>query len=310
MLISVGEEETASPKVSAMTLKMWDLDKIQAEGSSTNVPTCIRSIRVFTNKYPESQITAFVVYEETPPVLLVCIGLDTGYIYCMRGDIARERISRVRLTVDPSSSDSQQPPTAASPVTGLGFRAEGSLLQLFAVSTSSINLFDMHEQPPQKHVLDQLGAEGQCVAMSDNQDLVVGRTEAVYFYEVDGRGPCWAFEGEKQFIAWFRGYLLVVTSDVRRPNKNVLNIYDLKNKFIAFSTPIGEVGHILCEWGTVTLLTRDQQVLYIGEKDMGSKLDMLFRKNLYTIAINLVSANCASFSFQDDLCAHLALMVA
>ncbi|CAK9881117.1 unnamed protein product [Sphagnum jensenii] len=290
MLISVGEEETASPKVSAMTLKMWDLDKIQAEGSSTNVPTCIRSIRVFTNKYPESQITAFVVYEETPPVLLVCIGLDTGYVYCMRGDIARERISRVRLTVDPSSSDSQQPPTAASPVTGLGFRAEGSLLQLFAVSTSSINLFDMHEQPPQKHVLDQLGAEGQCVAMSDNQDLVVGRTEAVYFYEVDGRGPCWAFEGEKQFIAWFRGYLLVVTSDVRRPNKNVLNIYDLKNKFIAFSTPIGEVGHILCEWGTVTLLTRDQQVLYIGEKDMGSKLDMLFRKNLYTIAINLVQS--------------------
>ncbi|CAK9235224.1 unnamed protein product [Sphagnum troendelagicum] len=290
MLISVGEEETASPKVSAMTLKMWDLDKIQAEGSSTNVPTCIRSIRVFTNKYPESQITAFVVYEETPPVLLVCIGLDTGYIYCMRGDIARERISRVRLTVDPSSSDSQQPSTAASPVTGLGFRAEGSLLQLFAVSTSSINLFDMHEQPPQKHVLDQLGAEGQCVAMSDNQDLVVGRTEAVYFYEVDGRGPCWAFEGEKQFIAWFRGYLLVVTSDVRRPNKNVLNIYDLKNKFIAFSTPIGEVGHILCEWGTVTLLTRDQQVLYIGEKDMGSKLDMLFRKNLYTIAINLVQS--------------------
>ncbi|CAM6025247.1 unnamed protein product [Sphagnum balticum] len=290
MLISVGEEETASPKVSAMTLKMWDLDKIQAEGSSTNVPTCIRSIRVFTNKYPESQITAFVVYEETPPVLLVCIGLDTGYIYCMRGDIARERISRVRLTVDPSSSDSQQPPTAASPVTGLGFRAEGSLLQLFAVSTSSINLFDMHEQPPQKHVLDQLGAEGQCVAMSDNQDLVVGRTEAVYFYEVDGRGPCWAFEGEKQFIAWFRGYLLVVTSDVRRPSKNVLNIYDLKNKFIAFSTSIGEVGHILCEWGTVTLLTRDQQVLYIGEKDMGSKLDMLYRKNLYTIAINLVQS--------------------
>jgi hypothetical protein len=139
---------------------------------------------------------------------------------------------------------------------------------------------------------------------------VVGRTEAVYFYEVDGRGPCWAFEGEKQFIAWFRGYLLVVTSDVRRPSKNVLNIYDLKNKFIAFSTSIGEVGHILCEWGTVTLLTRDQQVLYIGEKDMGSKLDMLYRKNLYTIAINLVSVNCASFSFQDVLCAHLALMVA
>jgi len=61
MLISVGEEETASPKVSAMTLKMWDLDKIQVEGSSTNVPTCIRSIRIFTNKYPESQVCFLVL---------------------------------------------------------------------------------------------------------------------------------------------------------------------------------------------------------------------------------------------------------
>ena len=117
---------------------------------------------------------------------------------------------------------------------------------------------------------------------------MVGRPEAVYFYEVDGRGPCWAFEGDKQFIAWFRGYLLVVSADPRKPNKNDFNIYDLKNKFIAYSTSVGEVTHVLCEWGTVTLLTQDQQILCIAEKDMGSKLDMLFRRNLYTIAINLV----------------------
>jgi len=68
--------------------------------------------------------------------------------------------------VDPAASDGQKP---ASAVTGLGFRVEGQILQLFAVTTSSVNLFDMHNQSPQKNVIDQLGAEGRCVAMSDNQ---------------------------------------------------------------------------------------------------------------------------------------------
>jgi hypothetical protein len=106
---------------------------------------------------------------------------------------------------------------------------------------------------------------------------VVGRPEAVYFYEVDGRGPCWAFEGSKQVVAWFRGYLVVI------------NIYDLKNKLIVYSISVGDVAHVLCEWGTIILLTQDQQILCIAEKDMGSKLDMLFRRSLYTVAINLVS---------------------
>ena len=45
---------------------------------------------------------------------------------------------------------------------------------------------------------------------------------------------------------------------------------------------------MLCEWGNIILLTSDHKFLCIGEKDMEGKLDMLYKKNLYTIAINLV----------------------
>lgn len=121
-----------------------------------------------------------------------------------------------------------------------------------------------------------------------DKDLVLGRSEAIYFYEVDGRGPCWAFEGEKKYIGWFRGYLLAVIGDVKKPEKNTFNIYDLKNKLIAFSAVVGEVAHVLSEGGNLTVLTKDHKHLYIREKDMGSKLEMLFKKNLYTVAINLV----------------------
>lgn len=130
------------------------------------------------------------------------------------------------------------------------------------------------------------------LSLSCNQELIIGRPEAVYFYEVDGRGPCWAFEGEKKFLGWFRGYLLCVIAD-QRNEKNTFNIYDLKNHLIAHSLVVKEVSHMLCEWGNIILIMADKTALCTGEKDMESKLDMLFKKNLYTVAINLVQSQQA-----------------
>lgn len=114
----------------------------------------------------------------------------------------------------------------------------------------------------------------------------------MYFYDVDGRGPCWAFEGEKKFLGWFRGYLLCVIAD-QRNGKNTFNVYDLKNRLIAHSLVVNEVSHMLCEWGNIILIMADKSALCIGEKDMESKLDMLFKKNLYTVAINIVQSQQA-----------------
>lgn len=50
---------------------------------------------------------------------------------------------------------------------------------------------------------------------------------------------------------------------------------------------------MLCEWGYIVLIMSDRKVLFIGEKDMESKLDMLFKKNLYNVAINLVHSQHA-----------------
>lgn len=108
------------------------------------------------------QITSFLVLEEAPPILLVAIGLDNGCIYCIQGDISRERIKRFRLQIDMNNQDKSQ-----SAITGLGFRVDGQALQLFAVSPSSVNLFNLHTQQPRGQVLDQIGSSATCVAMSD-----------------------------------------------------------------------------------------------------------------------------------------------
>lgn len=285
-LVTIGEDEQVSPQHSAMCLKVFDLDKMEPEGTSTTSPDCIGILRIFTNQFPEAKITSFLVLEEAPPILLIAIGLDNGCIYCIQGDIARERITRFKLQVDNSLNRGH------SAISGLGFRLDGAALQLFAVTPDSVSLFSMQNQPPLRQTLDQIGCNVNSVTMSDRSELIIGRPEAVYFYEVDGRGPCWAFEGEKKCLGWFRGYLLCVIAD-QRNNKNTFNVYDLKNRLIAHSFVVKEVSHMLCEWGNILLIMADKSALCIAEKDMESKLDMLFKKNLYTVAINLVQSQQA-----------------
>ncbi|KAK7382808.1 hypothetical protein VNO80_01897 [Phaseolus coccineus] len=286
-LVTIGGDEQLTPQQSALCLKVFDLDKMQPESSSTTSPDCVGILRIFTNQFPEAKITSFLVLEEVPPILLIAIGLDNGSIYCIKGDIARERITRFRLQVE-----NNQPDKTLSAVTGLGFKVDGQSLQLFAVTPSSVSLFSLHNQPPRRQTLDQIGCGVNSVAMSERSELIIGRPEAVYFYEIDGRGPCWAFEGEKKLLGWFRGYLLCVIAD-QRTGKHTFNIYDLKNRLIAHSALVKEVSHMLYEWGNIILIMNDKSALCIGEKDMESKLDMLFKKNLYTVAINLVQTQQA-----------------
>ncbi|KAE8676320.1 Vacuolar protein-sorting-associated protein 11-like protein [Hibiscus syriacus] len=263
-LVSIGEDEQISPQQSGMCLKVFDLDKMQPEGSSITSPDCIGILRIFTNQFPQAKITSFLVLEEAPPILHIAIGLDNGCIYCIKGDIARERITRFKLQVDSASGDGN------SSVTGLGFRVDGQALLLFAVTPNSVSLFSMQSQPPRRQTLDQIGCDVNSVAMSDRSELIIGRPEALYFYEVDGCD--------------------------QRNGKNTFNIYDLKNKLIANSLVVKEVSLMLCEWGNIILIMTDNSALCIGEKDMESKLDMLFKKNLYTVAINLVQTQQADAS--------------
>lgn len=54
-----------------------------------------------------------------------------------------------------------------SSITGLGFRVDGQALQLFAVTPDSVTLFSLHNQPPKRQTLDQIGSNINSVAMSD-----------------------------------------------------------------------------------------------------------------------------------------------
>ncbi|EDO40102.1 predicted protein, partial [Nematostella vectensis] len=71
---------------------------------------------------------------------------------------------------------------------------------------------------------------------------------ALYFYQPDGRGPCLAFE--------------------------------------AFTGTFPGVIEVLSEWGNLYVLTMDKKIFQLEEKPTQTKLEILFKKNLYALAIS------------------------
>jgi len=55
-LVTIGEDEQLTPQQSALCLKVFDLDKMQSESTSTASPDCVGILRIFTNQFPEAMV--------------------------------------------------------------------------------------------------------------------------------------------------------------------------------------------------------------------------------------------------------------
>ena len=75
---------------------------------------------------------------------------------------------------------------------------------------------------------------------------------------------------------------------------NLITIYDISRKFIAFSCPIPAVNQVISEWGQLYILTADKRVCVFTECDTQTKLELLFRKNQFSLAIDLAKAQTYS----------------
>lgn len=62
---------------------------------------------------------------------------------------------------------------------------------------------------------------------------------------------------------------------------------DIKNKIIVYTSPIDRVAGIFIEFGSCYILTRQREMLVLDEKDLEAKLSLLFKKNLYDIAVRV-----------------------
>ncbi|KAA0704039.1 Vacuolar protein sorting-associated protein 11 -like protein [Triplophysa tibetana] len=252
ILVSVGEDEQGiNPLV-----KVWNLDK-RDSGS----PQCTRIFPAIPGNKP-TVVSCLSVHEN---LNFMAIGFTDGSVVLTKGDITRDRHSKTHSL-----------PEGNSPITGLAFRQAGKTTHLFVATLEKVQSYTLSLKEYPRVELDTHGCGLRCSALTDpSQDsqFIVAGDDCVYLYQPDERGPCFAFEGHKLLTHWHRGYLLMLTDNNKSPIKSdyasggpsptvkhTLTIYDLDNKFIAYSAVFDDV------------------------------IDMLFKKNLFVMAINLAKS--------------------
>jgi hypothetical protein len=294
-LVTVGADEPGINPV----IKIWNQEKLNSEG----VPHCSRVIRVNTGVIP-SPVTAIDVLDTL--MMMACAFAD-GNILLFRGDITRDKNCKQKLIN-----------CSPNPVTGLAFRNNShqttktshKQITLFVSTTKEIISYNVTTRDKElKTILDEFGCDIRCCCLKNDPKqvetlFIVGRKDAIYFYQSDERGPCLAFEGEKLLLYWFRSYLIVIgketaTSTATSNEKiqptgsdvgigmNIITIYDISRKFIAYSSPVPAISEVFGEWGSLYLLTVDGRLIYLRERDTQTKLEMLFKKNQFSLAIEL-----------------------
>ena len=88
--------------------------------------------------------------------------------------------------------------------------------------------------------------------------------------------------------------------DIGKSNESNKNTYTKKyknkfikkkkeNRYVGFSGSFSQVVSVFCEYGSVYVLAvKGEQLFQLTEKDTQSKLEILFKKNLYQMAIEYV----------------------
>eukprot|EP00750_Incisomonas_marina_P018901 INCI3169.1.p1 GENE.INCI3169.1~~INCI3169.1.p1 ORF type:complete len:522 (+),score=112.23 INCI3169.1:308-1873(+) len=271
-------------------VKFFKVDKRDDSGQ----PQCVREFKIFdTDEMPETPITCFAVMEDLS--MLAC-GLQSGQVILFRGNLLR----KTRLVG--SATPAHQVIECGAPLTHLSFCQKHELanstekrVSLFIVTTKKVESRIVLGRGTPVIELDGF-AGGKHVIQTSQQQLVVGRKAAVHFYSAEDPLSCYVFQGEKSCLGWFRNSLVVAAKNAH--GNHEINVYDLKNKFIALNLQLGQafkkqqtVRYVLCEWGSIFLMTSANEVWELKEKDVETKLQELFKKNLYGLAITLANTS-------------------
>ncbi|KAH3745027.1 Vacuolar protein sorting-associated protein 11 [Pelomyxa schiedti] len=297
ILVTVGRDSNSESTI----VKLWNMGTRDSSGA----PNLVSQIQVDVKGSYNIPVNCLAV---TPDISHIALGMVNGIVISITGDLMRDKGTKVKKIAAYQNS-----------IIGLSFKSQPPAMHLFVATIDAVVVVTLHANSEPAQVILDPESSGQtlapttpptCVTMSDDKQFVVGKDEAIYFYDTEGKGGCSAFEGNKKLMTWFRGYLIVVGPQpipehqraspiAAAPRADILTIYDLKNKFIAYP-PENQttkdnwvISHVVSEWGKVYVFTQEGKVYRLEEKDMQTKLELLFKKNLFNIAIDLASSQKA-----------------
>ncbi|CZR52178.1 related to PEP5 protein [Phialocephala subalpina] len=287
LLVTISEDISNEP-----ILKVWALDK---PVKKTGLPTCQSTLSIQNGRKP-FPISAFTALDDLSQL---AIGFANGSVTVVRGDLVHDRGAKQR-TVHESEE----------PVTGVEFREESRLTTLYVSTTSRIVKLVIagRGQGQAARAVEDSGCAVGCMTLDKRTgDIVVVRDDAIYYYGVDGRGPCYAYDGPKSLVAIYEDYMALVsppssstpakTNTLRRFggvqadelfNTSTFTLLDTGLKFVAHSESlVSQVKTLFMIWGDLFTLTQDGKIYRYHEKSLQQRLEILYQRNLFVTAINL-----------------------
>lgn len=218
----------------------------------------------------------------------------------IRGDLIHDRGTKQRVVYE-----------SEEPITGVEFVSEPKLTTLFVATTSKLLKLVIsgrgHGQPPR--TLEDSGCAAGCMTVNKKTgDIIVVREDAVYYYTADGRGLCFANDGATTLVSTFEDYVALVSpppsskngasDNMRRRfggasteslfSAAAFTMVDPQLQIVAHSeTLISQVKAIFQIWGDLFILTQDGKVHRYHEKSLQQRLELLYQRNLFPLAISL-----------------------
>nr|XP_018902631.1 PREDICTED: vacuolar protein sorting-associated protein 11 homolog isoform X1 [Bemisia tabaci] len=286
LLAAIGSDE---PGINPL-LKIWNLYKTDSHEN----PLCVRITRaVPTNRNISSAVPASCLcIADTHN--LIAIGFADGSINLYRGDITRSKSSKVKTLKKTNRF-----------ITSLAFRTTEKNANLFVTTVDSVFLYSISQNDELLVNLDDgsssvqgklkpIGCKPKCSTATESiRDchFMIANEDAIYCYTSDVRGPCYAMDGEKILLSWFRTYLIIVSKNSNMNTSSndsvTVTILDVHHKLIVCSQNVPSVTAVLIEWGLIFIFTSDLSLHLLAEKHIQARLTLLFKKNLYDVAIRM-----------------------
>ncbi|KAI0050858.1 hypothetical protein FA95DRAFT_1603137 [Auriscalpium vulgare] len=315
VLVTLGEEDG----VRYPLLKIWSLDRMDKNG----VPALVRSTKVQPSNRPHP--ISCIALSET--LSFLAIGLGDGTVLLYRHLDQSVFSGSTSLTALPKPRVVHEAPT--EPVTGLGFREpapDAPALHLFIATTGRVLTYQVSGKGAGGAAAEAMdvGAGLGCAVMDWRaRNMVVARDEAIYVCGAEARGPSFAYEGPKLSVHTHLNYLVIVSPpfipsatsafptvrnfvarNVSAGSADITKVavFDLENKFVAYSGTFQEgVREVISQWDQIYILSNDGKLQSLQEKPTSAKLDMLYRRSFFPLALGMARTQNMSESSVADI---------
>ncbi|XP_073835445.1 vacuolar protein sorting 11 [Musca autumnalis] len=279
-LLTIHEEISPTESV----LKVYSVSKLLKRRPAVPVSTAALprhcKVSVLKSFYMDNQ-------------LYLAAGLEKGHILLYKSVISRD-ISANFKTLQ----------VCMKPIKGIEFlRKERGELNMFVCSDTGVVCYSVlanGNYTESKIVIDDEVAPISCCALkpareaNEERYFVVAREDALYCYTVEGRGPCFAINGSKHIVRWFGKHLIVVKANNNAANSSrrssQLVIINIENNMMVLNEELSEIECIFptSDLDNCLIFTKDGVIYTLRDQELRYKLQLLYNKNLYDIALKLV----------------------